>query len=165
MGLEVAYETVLYYVRKHLEPKKGQRLTCRIHRHKIIQLLYNRGLGDLGLTVNESLIVKEYLKLHKDVQGIIDTVVNFRIVLNSKDTFKLYDWMEQLRTTSYTYLKRFLDTIDHDFDAVLNSVVLHESNGIAEGKINKIKRIKREMYGRCDFDTLKQKIFLSEFST
>ena len=165
LGLEVAYETVLHYIRKHLEPKKGLRLTCRIQRTQVLKLLYNKGLRDLGLNEHERDVLINSLNTHKEIQGIIDTVTNFRIILASKDTRKFYTWMNELRNTTYTYLKRFLDTVHHDYKAIINCVRLHESNGIAEGKINKIKRIKREMYGRCTFETLKQKIFLSEFST
>ena len=165
LKLDVAYETVLHFIRKRIEPKKGQRIKCRIHRNKIVQLLYNKGLRDLSLSTDETRLLKDFLNTHKDIQGIIDVVVNFRIILASKDIAKLHIWMDTLKHTDYTYLKRFLDTINNDYEAILNSVVLDESNGIAEGKINKIKRIKREMYGRCNFETLKQKIFLSEFST
>ncbi len=42
-------------------------------------------------------------------------------------------------------------------NCVLN---LDQSNGIAEGKITKIKSIKRTMYGRCSFNFLRNKIFL-----
>lgn len=32
------------------------------------------------------------------------------------------------------------------------------NNGIAEGSVNKLKVIKRIMYGRCSFDLLRSKI-------
>ncbi len=34
------------------------------------------------------------------------------------------------------------------------------NNGLAEGSVNKIKVIKRIMYGRCGFDLLRQKVLL-----
>ena len=34
------------------------------------------------------------------------------------------------------------------------------NNGLAEGSVNKIKVIKRIMYGRCCFDLLKQQVLL-----
>ena len=56
-------------------------------------------------------------------------------------------------TTSFT------NGILQDLDAVLNGITLSYSNGLAEDNINKIKLIKRTMFGRCNFDTLKHKIF------
>ncbi|WP_399547986.1 transposase [uncultured Clostridium sp.] len=37
------------------------------------------------------------------------------------------------------------------------------NNGLAEGSVNKIKVIKRIMYGRCNFNTLKNKVLKLEY--
>ena len=50
--------------------------------------------------------------------------------------------------------------IDRDLDAVKNGIKYDYNNGLAEGSVNKIKVIKRIMYGRCSFDLLKQKVLL-----
>ncbi|MBO6231467.1 MAG: transposase, partial [Ruminiclostridium sp.] len=36
------------------------------------------------------------------------------------------------------------------------------NNGIAEGTVNKIKVIKRTMYGRCSFELLRAKVLLNQ---
>ncbi|KLO24458.1 transposase IS204 [Marinitoga sp. 1197] len=56
----------------------------------------------------------------------------------------------------------FINGIKLDIVAVENAIKYEYSNGLAEGKINKIKLIKRMMYGRCKFETLKNKILLIE---
>ncbi len=38
----------------------------------------------------------------------------------------------------------------------------HSSNGLAEGSVNKVKTLKRKMYGRCSFDLLRKKVLLIE---
>lgn len=38
------------------------------------------------------------------------------------------------------------------------------SNGLAEGIVNKIKVIKRIMYGRCSFEMLRSKVLLFNFN-
>lgn len=55
-------------------------------------------------------------------------------------------------------LNSFIAGITRDIEAVNNSITYEYSNGLAEGKINKIKVIKRIIYGRCNFNTLKNKI-------
>ncbi len=47
-------------------------------------------------------------------------------------------------------------------EAVRNAIKYEYSNGLAEGCINKLKVIKRIMYGRCSFETLKNKILRLE---
>ena len=46
--------------------------------------------------------------------------------------------------------------------AVKNGIKLKYNNGLAEGSVNKIKVIKRIMYGRNSFDLLKAKVLLHE---
>ena len=45
-----------------------------------------------------------------------------------------------------------------DFDAVRAALTLPYSNGQTEGQVNKLKNIKRQMYGRADFDLLRQRV-------
>lgn len=43
-----------------------------------------------------------------------------------------------------------------------NAIILEYNNGLAEGSVNKIKVIKRIMYGRCSFETLRMKVIKLE---
>lgn len=56
----------------------------------------------------------------------------------------------------------FIAGIERDFEAVKNAINVEYSNGLAEGTVNKIKFIKRIMYGRSKFDTLRNKILIAE---
>lgn len=48
-----------------------------------------------------------------------------------------------------------------DFQAVRNTIKLGITNGITEGYVNKLKAIKRNMYGRAGIELLKNKIVIS----
>ena len=45
-----------------------------------------------------------------------------------------------------------------DLDAVRNALLLPWSNGQVEGQINRLKLIKRQMYGRAGFDLLRKRV-------
>lgn len=45
----------------------------------------------------------------------------------------------------------------------MNGINYQYNNGLAEGSVNKIKLIKRIMYGRNSFQLLKAKILLNEY--
>ncbi len=49
-----------------------------------------------------------------------------------------------------------------DLEAVKNSIIYSYSDGLAEGSINKLKVVKRIMYGRNSFELLKLKLLLLE---
>ena len=50
--------------------------------------------------------------------------------------------------------------IRKDHAAVTNGLTLPWSSGKVEGNVNKIKMIKRQMYGRAGFDLLRKRVIL-----
>ena len=55
-------------------------------------------------------------------------------------------------------LRSFAQGINRDKAAVLAGLTLPHSNGIVEGKVNKLKLIKRMGYGRAGFALLRQRV-------
>ncbi|MFA9435064.1 MAG: transposase, partial [Deltaproteobacteria bacterium] len=55
-------------------------------------------------------------------------------------------------------LKGFANGITKDGDAVRAALSLEWSNGQVEGQVNRLKLIKRKMYGRANFDLLRKRV-------
>jgi len=55
-------------------------------------------------------------------------------------------------------LRRFALGLRDDAAAVRAGLTRAESNGQTEGQINRLKRVKRAMYGRGKFDLLRQRV-------
>jgi hypothetical protein len=51
-------------------------------------------------------------------------------------------------------LKGFVNGLLNDYEAIKNAITLPWSNGRVEGHINKLKTIKRQMYGRTGFNLI-----------
>ena len=68
--------------------------------------------------------------------------------------------MKRFWKTSITTLKTFIIGIMKDFKAVRNTIRLNITNGITEGYVNKLKAVKRLMYGRAGIELLKNKLVL-----
>ncbi|GIM96106.1 hypothetical protein Ato02nite_078990 [Paractinoplanes toevensis] len=49
-----------------------------------------------------------------------------------------------------------------DLDAVTAGLSLPYSSGPVEGNVNRIKMLKRQMYGRAGFDLLRKRVLLAE---
>ena len=58
----------------------------------------------------------------------------------------------------------FVKGLRMDVAAVRNAVLFRESNGITEGYVNKLKTIKRSMYGRARLPLLKVKMVMPPFT-
>ena len=57
-------------------------------------------------------------------------------------------------------MKTFIVGIKRDFQAVRNTIRLNITNGITEGFVNKLKAIKRSMYGKAGLELLKNKLVI-----
>jgi hypothetical protein len=154
---EITYSNLRYYVKKVKSKMPIEQNTIKISRFHVIRLLYNKGISDLSISEDEQDEIKRLLRRNKRIQEIIDTVMNFRIILESKTPDRLEAWMNRVTSSNYRQIIKFVNGIRNDYDAVVNGILLKASNGKIEGKINKLKKIKRDMYGRCSFGLLKGK--------
>lgn len=59
----------------------------------------------------------------------------------------LLRWIEEAREYGIPELKAFVAKLFQDMDAVVAAMVRTYSQGQTEGKVNKLKLIKRSMYG------------------
>ena len=81
----------------------------------------------------------------------------------SVELFCAYEtWLEKTENFNIPELQTYVNGIRIDINAVKNGIKLKYNNGLAEGSVNKIKVIKRIMYGRNSFDLLKAKVLLHE---
>ena len=74
---------------------------------------------------------------------------------------ELLPWLEDAVKSgmdSMDTLKGFANGIQRDLDAVMNALSLPWSNGQTEGQVNRLKLIKRQMYGRANFDLLRKRV-------
>ena len=70
----------------------------------------------------------------------------------------LDDWISAVEADDQPDLRSFTAGIRRDYDAVANALTLPYSSGRVEGAVNKIKMIKRQMYGRASFDLLRRRV-------
>ena len=84
----------------------------------------------------------------------------FYKIITGNDKMALIKWMKQYWKTKLRTLKAFIVGIKMDYKAVINTIKQNITNGITEGFVNKLKEIKRNMYGRATIKLLKNKLVL-----
>lgn len=67
-------------------------------------------------------------------------------------------WLEAVQASHLKAFQSFVAGVQQDKDAVLAGLTLPWSNGPLEGNVNRLKLIKRSMYGRAEFDLLKLRV-------
>jgi len=80
--------------------------------------------------------------------------MRFRGIFRGKDTDKLDVWLDDAQQSGIYAMQRFARTLRRDIDGVKNAVTECWSNGETEGGINRLKTLKRAMYGRAGAELL-----------
>ena len=70
-------------------------------------------------------------------------------------------WLATIEADDIPELHTFARAIRQDYIAVRNGLTLPHNSGACEGTVNKIKTIKRQMYGRASFSLLRKRILLN----
>jgi transposase len=67
-------------------------------------------------------------------------------------------WLVRATTSDIPELDRFAHGLTDDREAIEAGLTLEWSNGQTEGQVNKLKLLKRSMYGRANFDLLRLRL-------
>jgi transposase len=130
------------------------------------------GSRQLSPQVAAALLSKVRAELTSQQAQIVDTlkrrcpgfavmrklVLSFRAILRGGKVTTLHRWMEEARKTGIHSLVRFVRTLKQDLSAVEAAVSEPWSNGPVEGQLNRLKMLKRQMYGRAGIELLRARL-------
>ncbi len=85
-------------------------------------------------------------------------VMGFRTILRIGKIETLHNWMKKANDSGIYGMQRFVHRLKQDQSAVEAAVEETWSNGPVEGQINRLKTIKRQMYGRAGFELLRARV-------
>jgi len=90
-------------------------------------------------------------------------VKKFKAMLKTGEG-QVQEWIKSIEDSKdkLSGLKTFARGLKRDIKAVQNGIQLKWSNGPVEGHVNRIKSIKRQMYGRASFELHRRKVLLSQ---
>ncbi|MFF2410782.1 transposase [Streptomyces sp. NPDC058092] len=85
----------------------------------------------------------------------------FAELMNNRQGRHLGQWIERVQVDDLPALHGFVNGLGQDLDAVVAGLSLRYSSGAVEGHNNKIKMLKRQMFGRANFDLLRKRVLLA----
>ncbi|MFC7535689.1 ISL3 family transposase [Actinoplanes sp. GCM10030250] len=83
------------------------------------------------------------------------------MLTNRTGSTTLTDWITTATTAALPGISTFAHNLNADLDAVTAGLTLHWNSGPVEGNVNRIKMLKRQMYGRAGFDLLRKRVLLA----
>lgn len=88
-------------------------------------------------------------------------VTDFAVMLTGLHGERLEEWLTAVeRCPDQPDLHSFAAGIRRDYAAVRAGLTVTHNSGAVEGNVNRIKMIKRQMYGRAGFDLLRRRVLL-----
>jgi transposase len=111
-----------------------------------------------SLTVEEQDYRTALLRESPDVETARALAEEFGRLVRERDQAALDPWLNRAASSGVPELREFVAGIGRDKAAV--RAALHDdwSNGQTEGQVNRLKFLKRQMYGRASFALLKRRV-------
>jgi transposase len=98
---------------------------------------------------------------HRDLAGAIALAQDFCAIRRQRQVDRFDDWLARAVASGIAPLRRFALGLRADYEAVRASLRLPWSNGPVEGQINRLKTLKRSMFGRAKMDLLSRRFLLA----
>lgn len=99
--------------------------------------------------------VEQLSKVHFDLELTVELAQTFADMARQRQVERLDGWLEQARPSP---LNAFAMSLRQDEVAVRAALSLPWSNGPTEGHVNRLKCLKRQMYGRAQLDLLRTRL-------
>jgi transposase len=127
-----------------------------------------------GLTVREAvgLLLRAPAKRSEEQEATIQTLAAlqpeigrtvmllewFTGILRNRASEQLAEWMAEAEDCGIAEMKGFVGKLHQDLDAVIAGLTLPWSQGQTEGQVTKLKLLRRQMYGRGNFDLVRKRL-------
>ncbi|MGV8137781.1 MAG: ISL3 family transposase [Mangrovibacterium sp.] len=105
--------------------------------------------------------IRQLLESNSILENLRQLVLSFRKILREGTPEQLDRWMEKVVAMKRKILNTLINGMKRDIAAIYNAILTNWSSGRVEGNVNRLKNIKRQMYGRASFELLRRKVVLS----
>ena len=158
-GYSGTHRLVTKWISETLRPGKPELVTTKKIRPWSAQRaarLMTRNPVDL--TDQDRSALERMFRAETNARAVYDLAQRFVAMVRERQCDALMPWIDDVREGPITTFKRFGSGIMRDLEAVRNALLLPWSNGQTEGQVNRLKLIKRQMYGRAGFDLLRKRV-------
>jgi transposase len=98
---------------------------------------------------------------HREIAVAVELAQDFCAIVRAPQPDRFDSWLDHATTSGVVPLRRFATGLCADYDAVKAGITLPWSNGPVEDQINRLKMLKRSMFGRAKIDLLSRRFLLA----
>ena len=122
---------------------------------RVVGLLLQR---EEDRTAEEQIVLNQVGHLHPHIKRVQALFQHFTLMLRERRGEELDQWLHAAFHSGIPEFRAFVSTLRQDQAAVQAGLPLKWNNGIVEGHVNRLKFLKRSMYGRANFDLLRLRV-------
>ncbi|MFE6274520.1 ISL3 family transposase [Streptomyces goshikiensis] len=113
-----------------------------------------------ALQEQDRIQLKTVLAACPELKALAAHVRSFARMLTQLEGHQLPEWIEAGSTANLPGLQSFARHLERDLDAVVAGLSQPWNSGVVEGHVNRIKMLKRQMFGRAGFELLRKRVLL-----
>ena len=110
-----------------------------------------------SLTPDDQILL-DYLQQDGQIQTVYTFCQRFVAMVKNRVVDDFDPWIADSETVGVIQIQNFVIGLQSDYNAVRAALATSWSNGQTEGQVNRLKFIKRQMYGRAKFDLLRLRV-------
>jgi transposase len=111
-----------------------------------------------GLENKEREMIDHLCRLSPEVKAAQELAISFIAMIRERRAERFDGWIGQVMESHIPELKAFARSLKQDQSAVMAALTYEWNNGRVEGQVNRLKLVKRTMYGRAKPDLLKARM-------
>ncbi|MFK0297514.1 transposase, partial [Streptomyces sp. NPDC090442] len=113
------------------------------------------------LTQDDALILKNATAHCVHLERLEQHVRAFAKIMSQRRGQELPAWLNAVDAADLPELRSLANGMRRDLPAIINGLTLEHSSGAVEGNVTRVRRLKRDGYGRAKFDLLRAQILLA----
>ncbi|GAC1660839.1 MAG: ISL3 family transposase [Acidobacteriaceae bacterium] len=152
---------VYAYLKKHPAQASGRRASATQHRGLRLSARAATWLllrPPQKLEAQEQRLRECLLEANEEVAHAYRLIERFAAMVRKRQSEQLDAWLEDAKSSSIAELVGFAKSLAQDYAAVRAGLTLPWSNGPVEGQVNRLKLLKRSMYGRAGIPLLRKRL-------
>lgn len=107
---------------------------------------------------NEQAYIEALLSTSPEIAHAHTLALRFLALVRERQGLALAAWVEEAEQSGLVELRAFARGLRRDREAVDTALAVEFSQGQTEGQVNRVKCLKRVMYGRAGFALLRQRV-------
>ena len=111
----------------------------------------------MSISDDDQILLRQ-VQQHAQLNAVYAFAQRFVKMVKERLATKLDSWIADSKSIDVIQIQNFAWGLQQDHDAVYAALATEWSNGQTEGQVNRLKFIKRQMYGRAKFDLLRLRV-------